>query len=677
VKLKSVTEHKFFRPAMGAALAVLCGLALWQMPLGERWVNLSYDYLFRFGTRSTSNKVVLILMDNEAYKSDQLRQLRGQPWDRALHAKLLNRLADDGCPLVVMDVFLEQGRDPAKDEELANALARQRCAVLGAEHAGITHPGVVSAGPTPPVEPFDSAARTNWGVAWLHPDLDSIVRKHWPFPAPIESYNSLPWTAAQLAGAQLSKVPQEQWLRYYGERGAWEPLSYHLALMKGQNYFHDKIVFVGSDPETSVPGDEGLDEFSTPYTRWTGESAGGVKILATEFLNLMNGDWLRRPAEWVEVLALLATGVLLGGGLSRARPSVACGLAAGAGLAVTLGAVWWSHMSNYWFPWMVIVGGQVPSALAWSLITGRIPRVTGVRSKVSQPDGTTVEGTNRPDTPDYELFDPPIGVGGFGNVWLARNAIGQWQALKAVYASKFAKVGPYEAEFKGIERYKPISDKHPGLLRIDFVSRMKPEGYFYYVMELGDAQVSGWQKDPITYKPWNLASMRAQSPNGRLPVEDCIHIGLALSEALDFLHGKGLTHRDIKPSNVIFVNGQPKLADVGLVTDIRPPAQIHTYVGTPGYMPPAPEPPGTVEADLYALGMLLYVTSTGRDPDFFPQLSTTLVGRTGRADFIHLNSVILKACQPDPARRYTSAAEMRAALQKVHKAIECADTERP
>jgi hypothetical protein len=74
------------------------------------------------------------------------------------------------------------------------------------------------------------------------------------------------------------------------------------------------------------------DKFHTPYTRWTGTAVAAWKLMATEFLNLMNGDWLRRPAGWVEVLALVISGVLLGGGLSRARPLVACGLAAGASL---------------------------------------------------------------------------------------------------------------------------------------------------------------------------------------------------------------------------------------------------------------------------------------------------------------------------------------------------------
>ena len=82
------------------------------------------------------------------------------------------------------------------------------------------------------------------------------------------------------------------------------------------------------------------------------------------------------------------------------------------------------------------------------------------------------------------MFDPPFGEGAYGKVWLVRNAIGQWQALKVIYLANFDNnVGPFDREFNGISRYKPISDKHPGLLRLDFVSR-KREGYFYYVMEL-------------------------------------------------------------------------------------------------------------------------------------------------------------------------------------------------
>jgi len=107
-----------------------------------------------------------------------------------------------------------------------------------------------------------------------------------------------------------------------------------------------------------------------------------------------------------------------------------------------------------------------------------------------------------------------------------------------------------------------------------------------------------------------------------------------------------------------------------LVADIRPPDQIKTFAGTPGYMPPPPELAGTPQADIYAMGMLLYVISTGREPDSFPGLSTTLMERTGHAEFARLNDIIIKACQPDATRRYASAAEMHQALLEAQNTLE-------
>jgi len=166
-----------------------------------------------------------------------------------------------------------------------------------------------------------------------------------------------------------------------------------------------------------------------------------------------------------------------------------------------------------------------------------------------------------------------------------------------------------------------------------------------------------------------LASMRARCPNQRLPLQECVRIGLVLAEALDFLHRQGLTHRDIKPQNIIFVSGRPKLADVGLTAELLTPDQERTWVGTPGYMPPPPEPPGTQQADIYGLGMVLYVIRTGREPDLFPAVSTTLVEATGTLDFIQLNAVILKACQPNRAQRFSNAAQMHAALLEVQNGL--------
>ena len=166
----------------GALLAALLGLMLWQMPLSERCVNASYDYLFRFSTRNITNHVSFVMMDNESY--DFFHQTRGEVWDRTLHAQLLNKLADDGCALVVMDCFFSKPLDQARDEALAKAMRRQRRIVLMAEQAQMTHPTLLGVHPLRPAEPFYSAAGMNWGVAWLDPDPDKVVRRLWPFRLP-------------------------------------------------------------------------------------------------------------------------------------------------------------------------------------------------------------------------------------------------------------------------------------------------------------------------------------------------------------------------------------------------------------------------------------------------------------------------------------------------------------
>ena len=312
----------------------------------------------------------------------------------------------------------------------------------------------------------------------------------------------------------------------------------------------------------------------------------------------------------------------------------------------------------------------MPCALAWALVVSKATRLS--KSPISpQPvRAQAAIAEALPEVPGYELVPSPFGEGAYGSVWLARNPVGQWRAVKVIYLKNFDnKIAPYEREFDGIRRYQPISDKHPSLLRVDFVSE-KLAGYFYYVMELGDPLDPEWEQEPSSYKPRDLASEHARSPQGRLSIRECLEIGLALTNTLDFLHRRGLAHRDIKPQNIIFVNGQPKLADLGLISEIRPPHLQRTLVGTPGYMPPPPELPGTPQSDIYALGVVLYVVSTGRHPAFFPEISTSLAENVEAQEFFAVNAIILKACQPDPTHRYASASEMHSALQEARKALD-------
>ena len=82
-------------------------------------------------------------------------------------------------------------------------------------------------------------------------------------------------------------------------------------------------------------------------------------------------------------------------------------------------------------------------------------------------------------------------------------------------------------------------------------------------MELADDQVVGQSVRSADYSARTLQSdLNARES---LPIEECAYIGGELAYALHYLHAHGLVHRDIKPSNIVYVNGRPKLADIGLV----------------------------------------------------------------------------------------------------------------
>jgi serine/threonine protein kinase len=252
-----------------------------------------------------------------------------------------------------------------------------------------------------------------------------------------------------------------------------------------------------------------------------------------------------------------------------------------------------------------------------------------------------------PIIPDHELLRV-IGRGAYGEIWLARTVTGAFRAVKIVYRSTFESERAFLREFEGMSAFEPISRAHAGFMNILHVGRTTD--YLYYTMELADDQLAGRRIDAANYEPRTLKIDLAR--HKRLSADDSIRLGLSLTEALEALHARGLSHRDIKPSNTIFIEGVPKLADIGLVAA----SGQQSFVGTEGYVPP--EGPGTPRADIYSLGKLLYETCTGKDRLDFPEVDSELSTRPDRERLLQLNDVLVKACANDPKKRYASAAEM-------------------
>jgi hypothetical protein len=252
-----------------------------------------------------------------------------------------------------------------------------------------------------------------------------------------------------------------------------------------------------------------------------------------------------------------------------------------------------------------------------------------------------------PVIPDHELLRV-IGRGAYGEIWLARTVTGAFRAVKVVYRNTFESERTFLREFEGMSAFEPISRAHAGFVNILHVGRTTD--YLYYSMELADDHLAGRRIEIGSYEPRTLKTDLAL--HKRFAADESTRLGLSLTEAIGALHARGLTHRDIKPSNIIFVEGVPKLADIGLVAA----SGQQSFVGTEGYVPP--EGPGTPGADIYSLGKLLYETCTGKDRLDFPEVDSQLSKRPDRERLLQLNDVLMRACANDPKKRYASAAEM-------------------
>ncbi len=260
--------------------------------------------------------------------------------------------------------------------------------------------------------------------------------------------------------------------------------------------------------------------------------------------------------------------------------------------------------------------------------------------------------------PGYDLLKK-IGHGASGTVWLAIEPVsGRLVAVKILHEA-CSDGSVHVRELDGIRQIKNISEGSSEIVRILKVDQAG--GRYYYSMELADdvrtnQPLISSADDIAAYEPHTLKHViERDSP---LDPDRALDIILHVLQGLDRLHAKGLIHRDIKPANILFIDGRPKLGDLGLVTQS---SRDVTQIGTPDYMPPG----GRVDksSDVFAAGLVLYEMIYGLR-EFPTPRHIEIKDREKRRAFQIANNAANRAVRPLPDERFQSARELLDFIRK-------------
>jgi eukaryotic-like serine/threonine-protein kinase len=230
----------------------------------------------------------------------------------------------------------------------------------------------------------------------------------------------------------------------------------------------------------------------------------------------------------------------------------------------------------------------------------------------------------------YEIL-APIGEGGMGEVYKARDT--RLDRIVAIKVAKDQFTDRFEREARLVAALN-----HPHICQLHDV------GPNYLVFEYIDGA----------------------PPKGPVPPAEALRIAVQIVEALEEAHKHGIVHRDLKPANILLTTHGVKVLDFGLAKQRRegpkPDDETQTseltraggVMGTPAYM--APEQwqgkPADVRSDIYAFGCVFYELLTAARPGR---------ERTPLKPAV-LEAIARKCLGDDPAKRFQSAAELKAAL---------------
>ncbi len=248
--------------------------------------------------------------------------------------------------------------------------------------------------------------------------------------------------------------------------------------------------------------------------------------------------------------------------------------------------------------------------------------------------------------PQYEFLEE-VGNGARGRVFKALDT-GRFDRTVAIKATRIE-----QDDLESLTRFqlecKTLAQlRHPNIPA--FFDHLSTDDLHMVVMD--------WMPDGT------LEQLLERRNGKRLRLVKIAAIMEQLCDVLSFTHSQGCIHRDVKPANILLNGDRIRLTDFGLIkADSNEPGitRIGVAVGTPGYMAPEQEKPGTSvdhRADLYALGALLFRMVTMREPPkgFIDRSSLHSCPRAFYA-------VIKKAMAERPDDRFQDIESLRLAIR--------------
>jgi eukaryotic-like serine/threonine-protein kinase len=257
-----------------------------------------------------------------------------------------------------------------------------------------------------------------------------------------------------------------------------------------------------------------------------------------------------------------------------------------------------------------------------------------------------------------------LGAGGMATVYLAEDQdLGRGVAIKILNER-------HANDEQFVERFRREAKNAAGLSHQNIVSvfdRGEAEGTYYIAME--------------HLKGRNLKELLGA--RGPAPVHISVDIARQVLAALGHAHENGIVHRDIKPHNVMVDdNRRVKVTDFGIArAGASQMTEAGSIVGTAQYLSPEQARGAQVDqrSDLYSVGVVLYELLSGKVP--FTGESPVEIAMKHLSDTPpppselnpevpeELDKIVMRALAKDPARRYQSAEEMDADLERVARGL--------